>query len=243
MALSEEQKKKIEEEEQYRKELRAGKTHNKWYQKTGWIIALLILFFPVGLFLMWRYSKWSFIVKAGLTILYIFFIFGNYIFGSASTTPSTNQNSSSQTQNSKINEEQKKQQLQNLSTSFCSERSKPNIRAVNLNDYIAMYEADGETVALNPANGVYPTAENCQKVAEICLGLWNTEECQDIAERKIWIGMTEDQLILSWGLPDDRNNSTYSFGVHSQWVYGTFGSYVYLEGKDNNSLKVTSWQD
>ena len=30
----------------------------KWYQKTGWIIALLILFFPAGLFLMWKYSNW-----------------------------------------------------------------------------------------------------------------------------------------------------------------------------------------
>ncbi len=33
--------------------------HKKWYQKTGWIIALLILIFPVGLFLMWKYTNWK----------------------------------------------------------------------------------------------------------------------------------------------------------------------------------------
>lgn len=34
-----------------------------WYQRTGWIIALLILFWPVGLFLMWKYTDWNKVVK------------------------------------------------------------------------------------------------------------------------------------------------------------------------------------
>ena len=41
----------------------------KWYQKTGWIIALLILFFPVGLFLMWKYTNWKKPVKGVITVL------------------------------------------------------------------------------------------------------------------------------------------------------------------------------
>ena len=36
----------------------------KWYQQTGWIIALLILFFPVGLYLMWKYTNWSTVAKS-----------------------------------------------------------------------------------------------------------------------------------------------------------------------------------
>lgn len=31
----------------------------RWYQKTLWIIVSLFVFFPVGLFLMWKYSNWS----------------------------------------------------------------------------------------------------------------------------------------------------------------------------------------
>lgn len=51
------------------------KTRNKkWYQKTGSIIALLILFFPVGLFLMWRYAKWKTIVKICVTAIFLLLI-------------------------------------------------------------------------------------------------------------------------------------------------------------------------
>jgi hypothetical protein len=31
----------------------------KWYQKTSGVIVLLILFFPVGLYLMWKNELWS----------------------------------------------------------------------------------------------------------------------------------------------------------------------------------------
>jgi hypothetical protein len=130
-----------------------------------------------------------------------------------------------------------------LSQTFCEKRSKALIRSVNLDDFILMYKKAGETVTLRPANGVYPTTENCQKVVDLCLNLWGKEECQNIADTKIWIGMDKEELILSWGLPKDRNNTVNSFGVSSQWVYGNFGPYVYLEGKDENSMTVASWQD
>lgn len=221
MALSEDQKKKIKEEETYRAEVKSD-LKNK---KNG--IGCLVL---IGIF---------FAIAIGVSVMSM----GSSEKNGSNTENSSQTDSKMTEEQKKQAEEQKKQQLQNLSTSFCSERSQPNVRAVNLGDFIAMYEANGETVSLKPANGVYPTAENCQKVADICMRLWDAENCQNIAERKIWIGMTQDQLILSWGLPNDRNNSTYSFGVHSQWVYGTFGSYVYLEGKDDNSMTVTSWQD
>ncbi len=49
-------------------------TKKKWYKKTGWIIALLILFFPVGLVLMWKFTTWSkptkWIITAILLILF-----------------------------------------------------------------------------------------------------------------------------------------------------------------------------
>ena len=35
----------------------------KWYQKTGGIIFWLIVFFPVGLYMMWKYADWKKIVK------------------------------------------------------------------------------------------------------------------------------------------------------------------------------------
>jgi flagellar biosynthesis GTPase FlhF len=59
-----------------------------------------------------------------------------------------------------------------------------------------------------------------------------------ILNRTIWIGMTKEMLIDSWGQPSDDNinRSVGSWGVHEQWIYGD--TYVYLENG-----KVTSWQD
>ena len=47
----------------------------KWYQKIGWIIALLIFFFPVGLFLMWKYTNWKKPVKGIITAFVLLFAF------------------------------------------------------------------------------------------------------------------------------------------------------------------------
>lgn len=46
----------------------SGDPKKPWYTKTGWIIALLILFFPVGLFLAWKYSNWKTGGKVAATI-------------------------------------------------------------------------------------------------------------------------------------------------------------------------------
>lgn len=44
------------------------KKSKKWFKQTGWIVALLIIFWPLGLFLMWRYMNWSKWVKAAVSI-------------------------------------------------------------------------------------------------------------------------------------------------------------------------------
>lgn len=44
----------------------------KWYTKTWVVILLLILFWPIGLFLMWRYKKdWDKVLKIIITVLFI----------------------------------------------------------------------------------------------------------------------------------------------------------------------------
>lgn len=43
--------------------------NRKWYQKSVFIILLLFLFFPAGLFLMWKYSDWKKAVKIAVTVI------------------------------------------------------------------------------------------------------------------------------------------------------------------------------
>ena len=44
-----------------------------WYKRTGWIVFWLVFFFPVGLFLMWKYSNWKKIIKSAITAYFLFF--------------------------------------------------------------------------------------------------------------------------------------------------------------------------
>ena len=78
---------------------------NKWYQQTWAIILLLILFFPVGLFLMWKYAGWNKIVKGIITGIFVILIIGS--MGKDSTSnPATTQTEQPQEQaaNNKQNE-------------------------------------------------------------------------------------------------------------------------------------------
>ncbi|MNF94551.1 hypothetical protein D3C84_772640 [compost metagenome] len=52
----------------------------------------------------------------------------------------------------------------------------------------------------------------------------------------VWIGMTDDMLIIALGNPDDINRTVGSWGVHEQWVYN--GEYYYFENG-----KMVSYQD
>jgi hypothetical protein len=42
----------------------------RWYQKGGWIAALIIIFFPIGIVVMWRHSKWRMRTKVLITAFF-----------------------------------------------------------------------------------------------------------------------------------------------------------------------------
>jgi hypothetical protein len=48
----------------------------KWYQQSWGIVLLIVVFFPVGLYQMWKHAKWHFAVKTGVTLFYAFLLFG-----------------------------------------------------------------------------------------------------------------------------------------------------------------------
>lgn len=67
---------------------------------------------------------------------------------------------------------------------------------------------------------------------------WSDIIVSRISAGKISLGMTKEQVIASWGKPDDINRSVGSWGVHEQWVYGNpYRNYLYFE----NGI-LTSWQ-
>ena len=43
--------------------------NKKWYQSTGLMLVTLVLFWPIGLFLMWKYNNYSEKVKVAITLI------------------------------------------------------------------------------------------------------------------------------------------------------------------------------
>ncbi len=67
---------------------------------------------------------------------------------------------------------------------------------------------------------------------------WPKEIREVVVEGRIWITMTEEQVLVGWGRPLDINRSFGSWGVHEQWVYGSLGAraYVYFENGKVRSI-------
>lgn len=221
--LSDDDKRRIEEEEKYRASVRENLTQQpkKKGMSTGMGCLTLILVF------------------IGLSIFMV-----ALTDNKSTPKPSKSSNTPIPTKTvEQIQQEKKAQQkkIEVLSDTFCENRTASSGAYLKLEDYIAWEK--GANVTLHNAYGVSAKKESCNKVAEICLVIWSENECGDIAERKIWIGMERNQLMLSQGIAQDENDTVGSWGIHTQWVYGDFGPYVYLEGKDEDNLKVTSWQN
>lgn len=62
--------------------------------------------------------------------------------------------------------------------------------------------------------------------------LWPDQVIATTTCNRVQLGMTQEQAIAGWGRPRDINRSTYSFGIHEQWVYGRYGERGYLYFED-----------
>lgn len=64
-------------------------TKKKWYQTSWATILFLIFFFPVGLFLMWKYTGWPKVTKWVVTGVFAFFILVSAFGSDSSKTASS----------------------------------------------------------------------------------------------------------------------------------------------------------
>jgi hypothetical protein len=65
---------------------------------------------------------------------------------------------------------------------------------------------------------------------------WTNVQCNKIAEKLVWMGMTADQALMSWGKPRKVNKTIVSSGTHEQWVYPG-DQYLYFENDTLTSLQ------
>jgi len=65
---------------------------------------------------------------------------------------------------------------------------------------------------------------------------WTNQQCNDIADKKVWLGMTANQALISWGKPKKVNKRVSSSGTDEQWVYPGH-QYLYFENDILKSLQ------
>lgn len=60
------------------------------------------------------------------------------------------------------------------------------------------------------------------------IGKYSQPYADRIFQHKVWVGMSKDEAIESWGKPKDINTTITENMEREQWVYGE-GQYLYLE--------------
>ncbi len=66
---------------------------------------------------------------------------------------------------------------------------------------------------------------------------WTNEMVNKIKQRSVVVGMTNKQVIISWGKPDDIHKTVDSWGKHEQWVYSGGQNLYFKNGK------LTYWKE
>ena len=76
------------------------------------------------------------------------------------------------------------------------------------------------------------------KLAEFFM--WPEEIQKTIKEKKVSVGMTKEQVLLSWGKPKEVNSDSNKYGTSEQWVYSVWGgNYLYFDNGTLSSIQTS----
>lgn len=65
---------------------------------------------------------------------------------------------------------------------------------------------------------------------------WTRDECQGLADNKIWIGMSYEMLITEFGEPDSTNVSNYGYGQRYQYCWHYKTSTCFYDDNDDGII-------
>jgi len=102
----------------------------------------------------------------------------------------------------------------------------------------AQKKAEAKKIAKEKAE---QDAWNNSKAGKLCKkhSDWKKDDCKNLADGKIWIGMSYDMLKEKMGLPDSANPSNYGSGTDWQWCWQDYQPSCYYD--HNNDGLVDSY--
>lgn len=86
-------------------------------------------------------------------------------------------------------------------------------------------------------------AFNNTPAGQICLNHsgWTKEECQRLADNRIWIGMSYNMLVYERGYPTSTNPSNYGWGTQYQWCWFPWNNGPSCFYDDDNDGRIDSY--
>ncbi len=81
-------------------------------------------------------------------------------------------------------------------------------------------------------------AWDSSKAGQICKTnpAWTEEDCNSLAENKIWIGMSYDMLVYLSGKPDASNPSNYGGKTRWQWCWNDLNPDCFYDNNDDGII-------
>lgn len=209
-----------------------------WYKKSWGVVLIILsvitLTFPIVLFvLMWQSKKFPKWAKITITVFVAI-----VAVGAANSEESGNQAS----QNDKT-AQTSEQTAEDIVKQQTEDEAAKEITKTLIEGYVPRYceTHQQKNVPLPPADGgQYGNGKSSLNIDE-CRAIItylvervgsSAQSLESISSGKITIGMNRHELLMSWGVPSDTNNTTTVGGKSSQWVYGNpiYGAnYVYLD--------------
>ena len=181
-----------------------------WYDKIGLVIILCIVFFPVGLYALWKNSTilkgWKIAITAIIAIIVIVNI------GDSDKNEKT-------TSSSALAD----------STSIAKDKAKnDSLMIVNNEKFKHVQDSVDKVLAIQQKEWNNSKAGKIQKKHPD----WTNEECENIAGHKVWIGMTLEMLKYERGNPNRANPSNYGNGNQWQWCWDDYTPSCFYGGDD-----------
>lgn len=74
------------------------------------------------------------------------------------------------------------------------------------------------------------------------IGKYGLEIAEKIIGKRVWQGMTSDQLVESWGKPADVDTKVYKQKTNETWKYGQTGKNRYKQRVFTENGIVVGWE-
>ena len=190
-----------------------------WYDKTGWVTLWCILFFPVGLYGLWKSTKIGILWKIIVTLIFVAIIFGR---GGAS-----NSGNSSQTSNNAADSAPASDSSAELTNEEPVAPTEIPVKTVGLNEVLS---TDYFEVSVN-SQEVVSSIDKGYEVEEA--GAGNKFLILEVTYKNI---DTESRYVLGDHVFVDYNGKKYDFSKQEFFIIDGFG----VAGEINPLTTITS---